>query len=533
MAGTISNLNGRDSRYKYVIVSEKILDIDYEDPHTLFVTAADFIANKASLDLRKLAGIKVINLCGSFDYLSKGYYCSLMAEARGIRCVPAVEDMISLQWKRHYQTALPELNTLVDKCFRPPATEPSSYKYIVYFGRMKENSLEPLGRKLFDLFRFPLLSVEIKQDSKGRWTVDSVEPLSLGDLPRDKQALFTANLKRFTGTAWRSKSEKRVRHWIAILHDPAEKKPPSDKGALAKFLKAGKDLNISIEFITKNDYSSLLEYDALLIRETTAINHHTYRFAAKAEKESIPCIDDRQSIIRCCNKVFQYELLQSKKIPLPQTYIVDRKNEKMLAEELDYPLVVKIPDGAFSRGVVKVESPQEFRAAAAELLKKSDVVLAQEFVQSEFDWRIGVLDGEPLFAVKYYMAKGHWQIYNHSAKTLSRREGKHETVRLADVPDDVMQTALKTARLIGNGLYGVDLKASKGKIIVMEVNDNPSIDSGIEDAVGGEKIYRAILSSLLRRIEAIGAPAVPVQNGDKEEAVIPRPYRRRATGGRG
>lgn len=187
---------GRDSKYKYVIVSEKILDLDYSDPDTLFVTAADFIANKSSgIDFRKLDGSKVINMCSSFDYLSKGYYCSLMAEARGIRCIPGVEDMISLQWKRHYQTALPELNTLVDKCFRPPASEPSSYKYIVYFGRMRGGSLEPLGRKLFDLFRFPMISVEIKRDSKGRWTVDSVEPLSLGDLPREKHETFTGYLK--------------------------------------------------------------------------------------------------------------------------------------------------------------------------------------------------------------------------------------------------------------------------------------------------------------------------------------------------
>lgn len=536
MAGDVTTLNGgRDYRYKYVIVSEKILDIDYDDPTTLFITAADFIANKGPLDLRKLTGIKVINLCSSFDYLSKGYYCSLMAEARNMKCVPSVADMISLNWKRHYQTALPELNALVEKCFRPPDREPTSYKYTIYFGRMRETSLEPLGRRLFDMFRFPMISVEIKQDSKGRWTVDSVEPLSLSDLPQEKHATFAANLKTFTGTAWRGKTGKRIKHWMAILHDPAEKKPPSDKAALQKFLKAAKDQNVSIEFITKNDYSYLLEYDALFIRETTAINHHTYRFAAKAESEFIPCIDDTQSIIRCCNKVFQYELLESKKIPLPQTFIVDRKNEKALAEELDYPVVVKIPDGAFSRGVVKVENPKDFRKAASELLKKSDVIIVQEFVQSDFDWRIGVLDEQPIFANKYYMAEGHWQIYNHTAKTLKRRAGKHETLRLNDVPHDVVQTALKAAKLIGNGLYGVDLKISKGKIIVMEVNDNPNIDSGIEDTVAGEKLYKTVISSLVHRIETVGRNTLPAEkNGNgAEQQPIPRPYRQRATAARG
>lgn len=181
---------GSPARYKYLIVSEKILDIDYSDPQTLFVAAQDFIANKAGVDFRKMGNTKIINLCSNFDYLSKGYYVSLMAEARGIRCIPSVADMISLQWKRHYQTALPELNALVDKHFRAPDREPSSYKYNVYFGRVNEDSLEPVGRKLFDLFRFPMITVEIKMDSKGKWIVDSVEPLSIFDLPKDKHETF-------------------------------------------------------------------------------------------------------------------------------------------------------------------------------------------------------------------------------------------------------------------------------------------------------------------------------------------------------
>lgn len=531
MRKNVSVLNGgRDYRYKYLIVSERILDIDYEDPHTLFVTAADFIANKADIDFRKLTGAKVINLCSSFDYLSKGYYCSLMSEARGMRCVPGVADIISLNWKRHYQAALPELNALVDKCFKAPDSEPNSFKYIVYFGRLKDESLEPLGRKLFDLFRFPLISVEIKQDSKGRWAVESVEPRSLSDLPKDKHKTFSGYLKAFTGTAWRTKSGKRAKNWLGILYDPKEKEPPSDKAALQKFIKAGKDLNVEIELLTKNDYSSLVEYDALLIRETTAINHHTYRFAAKAESEGIPCIDDTQSIIRCCNKVFQYELLRSKRIPLPGTFVVDRKSEKVLAEELEYPAVVKIPDGAFSRGVMKVETPKEFRAAASDLLKKSEVILAQEFVGSEYDWRIGILDGEALFALKYYMAEGHWQIYNHNAKKRSEKSGYFETVALRSVPEAVMSTAIKAAKLIGNGLYGVDLKISNDRVIVMEVNDNPNIDAGIEDAVAGDRIYKEIIASLMRRAEA-----PPVQSVERldDSVVIPRPYRQRAAGGRG
>ena len=40
-------------------------------------------------------------------------------------------------------------------------------------------------------------------------------------------------------------------------------------------------------------------------------------------------------------------------------------------DELGLPLVVKIPDGSFSRGVHKVNTPEEFRRVADELFELS------------------------------------------------------------------------------------------------------------------------------------------------------------------
>jgi glutathione synthase/RimK-type ligase-like ATP-grasp enzyme len=65
-----------------------------------------------------------------------------------------------------------------------------------------------------------------------------------------------------------------------------------------------------------------------------------------------------------------------------------------------------------------------------------------------------------------------------------------------------MNTALKAAGLIGDGLYGVDLKETEqGEVLVIEVNDNPSVDSGVEDKVAGDDLYDTILSEFMRRIE--------------------------------
>jgi glutathione synthase/RimK-type ligase-like ATP-grasp enzyme len=65
-------------------------------------------------------------------------------------------------------------------------------------------------------------------------------------------------------------------------------------------------------------------------------------------------------------------------------------------DQLGLPLVVKILDGSFSRRVHKVETQLEFKRVADELFEEIDPLLAQKFLPTEFDWRVGVLAGEPL-----------------------------------------------------------------------------------------------------------------------------------------
>jgi glutathione synthase/RimK-type ligase-like ATP-grasp enzyme len=54
---------------------------------------------------------------------------------------------------------------------------------------------------------------------------------------------------------------------------------------------------------------------------------------------------------------------------------------------------------------------------------------------------------------------------------------------------------------MGDGLYGVDLKQVGGRVVVTEVNDNPNLDAGCEDALLGDELYRRIIGELLARIE--------------------------------
>ena len=99
-----------------------------------------------------------------------------------------------------------------------------------------------------------------------------------------------------------------------------------------------------------------------------------------------------------------------------------------------------------------------------------------------------------------FMLRRHWQIMKHGPSG-QYTEGDSKTWRIEDVPEPVVDIALRAANLIGDGFYGVDLKESDKGVVVMEINDNPSIDSGVEDKCLGDELYRIIIQEFIRRLD--------------------------------
>lgn len=150
--------------------------------------------------------------------------------------------------------------------------------------------------------------------------------------------------------------------------------------------------------------------------------------------------------------------------------------------------------------MVKAENQEEFEHHAATLFRESELILAQEYMYTEFDWRIGVLNRDVIYACQYFMSKKHWQIYKHDGDGRIN-SGAFRVWHVAEVPPHVVAVALKAASLIGDGLYGVDLKICRGKPYVIEVNDNPSLEAGVEDALLKGDLYRLIMNEFVRRMD--------------------------------
>ena len=443
---------------------------------------------------------RVINLCQNFDYLSEGYYCSLLAEARGHKVIPSVRTINDLSKRALYRMHIDDFSQSVYKSLKnSESAEPIVLRS--FFGRTEDASYHDLSHKLFEAFPCPILEIVLRQ--RKRWEIASLKPLSPHNLSETEADQFATALDEFSRKVWRKpKEQKAARYDLAILCDAEEPMAPSDKGALKRFIRAGKELGIDCEIISQRDYLRLPEFDGLFIRATTNIDHYTYRFAKKAESEDLVAIDDSSSILRCTNKIYLADLFRTNKVPSPKTVVLYKDHPEQLQEleqSLGYPIVIKIPDGAFSKGVEKARDAVQLKEICKRLFQHSTLLLAQEFLYTDFDWRIGVLDNQPLFACRYYMVKNHWQIYRHGKSTDS---GGFDTLPTSEVPPGVLDAAMRATRPIGNGFYGVDVKEREGQGYVIEVNDNPNIDHGVEDKHLGMDLYRTIMATLLKRMEA-------------------------------
>ena len=450
--------------------------------------------------VQQYPGARVFNLCRSYSYQSLGYYVSLLAEARGHRSIPSVGTLRDFRSQAIARSLGDEIDETIQNTLKKE--DKAEFTLEIFFGQTLDRAHAQLGTQLYRLFPSPLLRAQFTTRQK-RWTLISVAPLSLSQLPEAERDRIADFAQSYFKKRHQSKVPKqRFLFDLAILVNPADPSPPSDAKAIQNFTEAAREVGFFVETITKSDADRITEFDALFIRETTGVDHHTYRLSRLAHAEGLVVMDDPWSILRSANKIYLAESMARAKLPVPSTTILTRDdlNEKRLLR-IQLPCVLKIPDASFSRGVRKVDSREELRAELENMLKESELILAQEFAPSEYDWRIGVLDHKPLFACKYYMAAGHWQVYNWKAEKQEHRSGKHETLHVEFAPSQVVETACRAAQLIGDGLYGVDIKQVGNRIMVIEVNDNPNVETGIEDAALGMELYRRVARSFRRRIE--------------------------------
>jgi glutathione synthase/RimK-type ligase-like ATP-grasp enzyme len=267
--------------------------------------------------------------------------------------------------------------------------------------------------------------------------------------------------------------------------------------ALIRCRDIAETLGHTANFIFPVDIHKIKKMDALFIRARTDPMNITYVAAQMAMLNGIPVIDDPESIRCCSDKINMYSRLIKKNVSLPKTVFLSKHDLNVervtrLFDELGTPLVLKEPSTSFSLRVEKVSDIADFFKVARRFIKLSDWIVVQQYVESKYDWRIGVLDGELLFACKYTIPSVTFKI-QASVNGHIVYCGV-DSVPPEDVPPHVIQLGIDAGNAIGRGLYGVDIKNNNGDAYVIEVNDNPSIESGEDDCY--PRVFETIISHL-------------------------------------
>jgi glutathione synthase/RimK-type ligase-like ATP-grasp enzyme len=271
--------------------------------------------------------------------------------------------------------------------------------------------------------------------------------------------------------------------------------------ALQTFQRTAEKMGHGFSFLFREDISQIPKYDAVFIRATTDPLYTAYIVSKTAWELGRKVVDDPESIQICGNKIHLYDLFKKHNIPsIPALFLnkeeLHHKRLLEVFETLGKPIVVKAPYTSFSKYVEKVACETSFRDVARRYFRKSDVLAIQSFMPTAFDWRVGILNRQVLYVCKYMIPKGRWK---HGAKRRGKPTfvwGRTVALKVDNAPTGLKDVALKACEVIGNGLYGVDIKEANGNYVVVEVNDNPSIYAGYEDS-RSKDLYGKIIQYLV------------------------------------
>ena len=184
----------------HFLLIERRADWKSHFPDFPVVVAEDYLTRTADFAESRL---RVINLCRSHRYLSEGYYCSLLAEARKHKVIPTVRTLQDLSRKAIYSLDTEDIDRKVARVLgrKREGLQPTAFEMMVYFGQCAPKEMQEIGQQLFSAFRAPLFKVEFRL--VGQWRIDAIKPLGLANLAPDEENAFFTALEHYLTRPWR------------------------------------------------------------------------------------------------------------------------------------------------------------------------------------------------------------------------------------------------------------------------------------------------------------------------------------------
>jgi len=211
----------------------------------------------------------------------------------------------------------------------------------------------------------------------------------------------------------------------------------------------------------------------------------------------VPWVNDRAAVLRSRNKAGALATLEAAGVPVPETVYVsnpaDAGEVRDVLAALEPPVVVKPNSTTRGVGVAKVHDPDSLDGVTDYLDLVHDYratgdksYLVQEFLADAVDYRVMVLDGEVVGAVR--RESPGWKHNVHGGATATG----------VALPDRLRALAVDAAEAVDIDFLGVDVLATEERAVVSETNARPTID----DEAKYDADFYDRLAALIRRTAA-------------------------------
>lgn len=217
--------------------------------------------------------------------------------------------------------------------------------------------------------------------------------------------------------------------------------------------------------------------DAIIPRIGASVSFYGTAVVRQFEMMGVYSVNESVAITRSRDKLRALQLLSRKGIGMPVTGFANSPDDTndLLKFVGGAPVVVKLLEGTQGVGVVLAETHK-----AAESVIEAFRGLKAEFMVQEFikeaggsDIRAFVVGDKVVASMKRTGKEGEFRSNLH-------RGGSAKVIKIT--PEE-RSTAVRSARVMGLNVAGVDMLRSNHGPVVMEVNSSPGLE-GIENATG-------------------------------------------------
>jgi ribosomal protein S6--L-glutamate ligase len=217
--------------------------------------------------------------------------------------------------------------------------------------------------------------------------------------------------------------------------------------------------------------------DAVIPRIGSSVSFYGAAVVRQFEMMGILSLVKSVGITRAQDKLHSLQMLSCKGIGLPVTGFANRPDE---IEDLIHmvggaPLVIKLLSGTQGIGVVLAETKQAASSVIEAFMGLKANILVQEYIKEAkgADIRCFVIGNKVVAAMERKAKSGEFRSNLH-------RGG---TSRLIKITPEERSTAVRSAKILGLSVAGVDILRANHGPVVMEVNSSPGLE-GIEKVTG-------------------------------------------------